>query len=59
MSEYRAYLVDRDGHIKHRVDLICEDEEGAKERAKLLVDGHDVELWFGTRRIATFRHLHS
>jgi hypothetical protein len=59
MPEYRAYLLDRDGRIKHRVELTCEDEEAAKERAKLLVDGHDVELWLGTRRVATFRHLQS
>ena len=48
MPEYRAYVLDR-----------CETEGAARERAKLLVDGHDVELWLGTRRIATFRHLNS
>ena len=30
----------------------CEDDEAAKERAKLLVDGHDVKLWDGARKIA-------
>jgi hypothetical protein len=26
-----------------------------KERAKLLIDGHDVELWDGARKIAEFK----
>ena len=54
MNEYRAYLMGPDGHIKSRVDLICEHEEAAKEQAKQLVDGHDVELWQLDRKIATF-----
>ena len=58
MLEYRAYLIGRDGHIVHRVDILCVDDEAAKERAQLLVDGHTVELWQGTRRIATFSTRH-
>jgi hypothetical protein len=58
MLEYRAYLIGRDGHIVHRVDILCVDDEAAKERAQLLVDGHTVELWQGTRRIATFPTRH-
>ncbi len=56
MQEYRAYLIGRDGHIQKRVELICEDEASAKERAKQLVDGHDVELWQGAVKVATFPH---
>ena len=58
MLEYRAYLIGRDGHIVHRVDILCVDDEAAKERAQLLVDSHTVELWQGTRRIATFPTRH-
>ena len=54
MNEFRVYLIGSDGHIKSRVDLICEHEEAARERAKQLVDGHDVELWQLGRKIATF-----
>ncbi|MGY2907009.1 hypothetical protein ACVWVY_006030 [Bradyrhizobium sp. URHC0002] len=54
MNEYRAYVLGPDGHIQRRVDLICEHEEAAKEQAKQLVDGHDVELWQLDRKIATF-----
>ncbi len=54
MNEYRVYLKGSDGHIKRRVDLICEHEEAAKEQARQLVDGHDVELWQLDRKVATF-----
>ena len=52
---YRVYLIGEDGVIIRRVDLGCEDDETAKNRAELLVDGHDVELWDGARKIAEFK----
>jgi len=52
---YRAYLIGWDGHIVHRVDLECDDDEAAKEHAKRLVDGHDIELWDGARKVAEFK----
>jgi hypothetical protein len=55
MGEYRAYLLKEDGHVIHRHDLVCPDDEAAKVRAKQLVDGHDVELWERARHIATFK----
>ena len=55
MNEYRIYLKGSDGHIKSRVDLICEHEEAARTQAKRLVDGHDVELWHGAEKIAEFK----
>ena len=54
MNEYRAYVMGLDGHILSRIDLVCENDEAAKERAEQLVDGHDVELWQRDRKIATF-----
>jgi hypothetical protein len=58
MREYRAYLIGRDGHIVYRVDLLCDDDEAAKERAKLLVAIHTVELWQGARLVATLPTKH-
>jgi hypothetical protein len=58
MHTYRAYLIKSDGHVIYRVDLVCDNDEAAKERAKLLVDGHAVELWDGPRKIAEFKPLH-
>ncbi|TGN90920.1 hypothetical protein EOW77_0003550 [Bradyrhizobium yuanmingense] len=54
VKEYRAYIVDKDGHVTGRIDLICEDEDVARERAQQLVDGHAVELWQGTQKIDRF-----
>ena len=59
MQEYRAYVIGPDGRIIRGTDLVCEDEEDATEQAKQLVDGHDVELWQGARKIATFPHTTS
>lgn len=55
MHAYRAYLIGSDGVIFSRVELGCEDEETAIARAKKLVDGHDVEVWDGARKIAEFK----
>ena len=55
MQEYRAYLIGPDGHFVKRVELVCDDDEAAKEQAKALVDGYDVELWQEGRRITVFR----
>ena len=56
MAEYRAYILASNGRIMKPVDLECDDDEAANEAAKQLIDGHDVELWQGSRKIATFRH---
>jgi hypothetical protein len=54
MPEYRAYILDREGHIIRPVDLHCENDDEAKEKARQLVNGHDVELWQLDRKISTF-----
>jgi hypothetical protein len=55
VNEYRAYVMSADGHIIDRIDLLCADDDEAKERAKQLVDGHDIELWQLDRKIAEFK----
>ena len=57
MPEYRAYMIGPDGHIIKRIELVC-DDEAAKQQAKALVDGHDVELWQEARRITEFKSTH-
>jgi hypothetical protein len=54
MDGFYPYIVDEEGHVIDRVDLVLEKEDGA-EHAKRLVDGHDVELWQRDRKIATFK----
>jgi hypothetical protein len=51
MPEYRAYILDSDRHIKGCEPLICTDDAAAIVAAKRLVDGHDVELWQGARKV--------
>jgi hypothetical protein len=54
MPEYRVYIIGSDGHFYSAVPLECADDDEARERAKQLVDGHDVELWQRDRKVATF-----
>lgn len=55
MAEYRAFIVGIDGRFLRAVELACPDDDSAKEYARQLVDGHDVELWQGDRKITTFK----
>ena len=52
MAEYRAFILDEDGHIDRSVEFLCPDDEAAKKYVRQFVDGHDVELWQGNRQIA-------
>lgn len=56
MPEYRVYIIGSDGHFRDSIALECADDSEAKEQAKQLVEGYDVELWQRTRKIATFHH---
>jgi hypothetical protein len=56
MGEYRAYTVGIDGHFIGFEPLICHDDAEAIEKAKRLVDGHDVELWNGDRLVTRISH---
>jgi hypothetical protein len=55
VTDYRAYLVATDGHFTKAIDLECPDDEAAMEKAKQLVNGHDVELWQRQRKVAVFK----
>jgi hypothetical protein len=56
MVEYRAFTVGPDGHFVGSEALICADDFEAIEKARQFVDGHDIELWSGTRFIARLSH---
>jgi hypothetical protein len=56
MAEYRAYTVGRDGHFVDAEPLVCADDAEAIEKAKRLVDGHDIELWNGARLVIRLSH---
>jgi hypothetical protein len=54
MEEYRAYLLGPDGLIVRRIDLFCESENIAVERARQLAHEGAVELWKGDRKIGDY-----
>lgn len=51
MAEYRTYSIGIDGHIIGFEALVCADDVEAINKAKRLVDGHDIELWSGVRLV--------
>jgi hypothetical protein len=54
MEEYRAFVIGPDGQVINRVDIRCSDEKEARRLAKIVVDGHAVELWQALRFIERF-----
>jgi hypothetical protein len=52
LPEYRAFLIDHDGHFHSGVPLEAPDDAAAVAAAKPLVDGHDVEVWQRDRKVA-------
>ncbi|AZO34693.1 hypothetical protein EOA27_01135 [Mesorhizobium sp. M2A.F.Ca.ET.037.01.1.1] len=52
MQHYRLYVLDDRGQFKGGINLTCIDDVAAKEQARLLADGHEVELW---RLVARFK----
>ncbi len=58
MADYRAYIIGADGHFYSAIRLECTGDAEAMKEAEKLVDGHDVELWQGIRKVAAFQHKH-
>ena len=56
VQEYRAYTVGSDGHFIGFEPIVCANDDEATEQAKRLLDGHDIELWNGTRLVAQLPH---
>jgi hypothetical protein len=52
MPHYRVYVLDEHSQLTAAVNLACTDDDAAKEHAKRLADGHEVELW---RLVADFK----
>jgi hypothetical protein len=55
MIEYRALFVGNDGHFRGFEPIVCADDAEAIAKAKRLVDGHDVELWSGSRLVVRLK----
>jgi hypothetical protein len=50
---YYAYVIGNDGHIRNRIEVLCDNDGEARRCAERLVDGHVIELWQEARTIAT------
>jgi hypothetical protein len=54
MPEYRACLMNDDGSVERSLQLVCPDDDSAREYARQLADGHAIELWKEEIRIGHF-----
>jgi hypothetical protein len=55
MHGYRIYFIGDDGHIKDRIEFGNPDDDEAREHARQLTNGRDVEVWRGDHRIVVFK----
>ena len=55
MTNYRAYVIGEDGHFFKAFPLDCANDGDAMEKAKNLVENHNVELWDHDRKVASFK----
>jgi hypothetical protein len=56
MTDYRVYFVGADGHFAGSKALDCNSDKTAIASAKKLLDGKDVEIWCGLRKIIRLPH---
>lgn len=53
MIEYRVYRLDASGRIASIPHVIeCADDDAALVMAQVYIDGHALEIWAGSRRVA-------
>ncbi|HET7886266.1 MAG TPA: hypothetical protein VFL62_08580 [Bradyrhizobium sp.] len=50
---YCIYVLGDDGHFQRRVDLVCENDARAKDKAEQMLDGQSIEIWQSARRVLT------
>lgn len=50
MIEYQMRILRTDGRLRWAIALFCPDDDSAKEYARQVVDGYDIELWQGDRK---------
>ena len=56
VTEYQVYTLDNDGNSLKETELDRPDDRAAVQSAKQFIDGHDIELWQGDRKVAKFEH---
>jgi hypothetical protein len=53
---FRAYVFDEKDHILRAHVIEAETDVDAVDQAQAFVDGHDVEVWDGSRLVARLPH---
>lgn len=53
MGNYRAYVLNKDGHVALRHDLLATDDDAALLEALKFTARSDVEIWDGDRLVAS------
>lgn len=56
MSGYQAHYVGADGHFTGFRDLNVDSDAAAIESAKKMLDGKDIEIWCGVRKVIRIPH---
>lgn len=57
MSDYRAYFVETNGQLAGSKELLdCDTDATAIASAIKLLDGKDIEIWDGLRKIVRLPH---
>ncbi len=52
MPDYRAYAVNKDNYIVGAPTVMtCDTDADALAKARQIMDGYDVEVWLGKRRV--------
>jgi hypothetical protein len=57
MSDYRAYYVETNGQLAAgSKELDCDTDITAIESARKMLDGKDIEIWDGLRKVIRLPH---
>ena len=54
MQGYRLYFLNSHNHIRHALEIECEDDARAIAWAETVSEGRPMELWQGARVVAKF-----
>jgi hypothetical protein len=56
MPEYRIFTLTKERRIAGPMEVVdCASDKDAIEEAKILTDGHDMEIWQGNRIVMRLR----
>jgi hypothetical protein len=54
MADYRFYFLERKGHIRHAVEVVCGSDEEAIAAVERRREADAMELWAGDRVVKKF-----